>query len=212
MASNVSVSYTFTNSTTADADEVNSNFSSLVSWINTNAVHLDGSKVFTGAPSYASDPVSNNQLCRKYYVDNKTWAAANIQSGAITTAKLSTTSGEIAGDWTSWTRSSGFANVTGGSVSGKYWKCGYLLHFTFEFTAGTATAAGYVDAPLPTGMLAANDFPQGVHAWNSGTMLAARTVQGDDSIRIFANTSSADFGAGASLTNVRVNGTIRLAV
>lgn len=75
MAANVAVTYTFTNGTAADAAQVNQDFTDLVSWINTNAVHLDGSKAFTGAPSYAADPVSANQLCRKSYTDGLVTAA-----------------------------------------------------------------------------------------------------------------------------------------
>jgi microcystin-dependent protein len=70
MASNVAVTYNFVVGTPAVADNVDTNFNDLVSWINTNAVHLDGSKAFTGAPTYAADPVSANQLARKAYVDS----------------------------------------------------------------------------------------------------------------------------------------------
>lgn len=69
MAANVAVTYTYVNGTAADGTQVNQNFADIVNWVNTNAVHLDGSKAFTGAPSYAADPVSANQLCRKSYVD-----------------------------------------------------------------------------------------------------------------------------------------------
>lgn len=69
MAANVAVTNTFTNGTLTDAPQVNTNFGDLVTWINANAVHLDGSKAFTGVPSYAGDPVSANHLCRKSYVD-----------------------------------------------------------------------------------------------------------------------------------------------
>lgn len=105
MAANVSVSNTFTNGTAADAPEVNANFSSLVTWINTNAVHLDGSKAFTAVPSGpAANPTSDNQLARKKYVDDSiaainlsvggdlsgTTANAQIVAGAVGATELAT--------------------------------------------------------------------------------------------------------------------------
>lgn len=72
MATAASVTYTFTVGTAAVAAQVNQDFTDLVTWINTNAVHLDGSKAFTAVPSGpASDPTSDNQLARKAYVDRK---------------------------------------------------------------------------------------------------------------------------------------------
>lgn len=71
MAANVAVTYNFVAGNPAVADNVDQNFADIVTWINTNAVHLDGSKAFTGAPSYGSDPTSANQLARKAYVDTK---------------------------------------------------------------------------------------------------------------------------------------------
>lgn len=72
MASNVSVTYNFVAGTAAVADQVDVNFNDVVSWVNTNATHLDGSKAFTGIPSGpSSDPTTANQLTRKAYVDKK---------------------------------------------------------------------------------------------------------------------------------------------
>lgn len=78
MAANVAVTYNFTAGTPAVADNVDQNFTDLTSWINTNAVHLDGSKAFTGIPSGpATDPTTANQLTRKAYVD----AAIDVRCG-----------------------------------------------------------------------------------------------------------------------------------
>jgi len=72
MAANVSVTYDFSSGTPAVADDVDQNFDDIVTWINTNAVHLDATKAFTAVPSGpASDPSSDNQLTRKAYVDKK---------------------------------------------------------------------------------------------------------------------------------------------
>lgn len=66
----VSVTYTFTNGTDADAAEVNQNFNDLVTFINNSVVLADGTVAFTGVPSGPSaDPTSANQFTRKSYVD-----------------------------------------------------------------------------------------------------------------------------------------------
>lgn len=81
MASNVTVPNSFSNGTTADALDVNENFSAITNWVNANAVHLDGSKAFTAIPSGPSvDPSSANQLARKAYVDAQV-AAVNLTVG-----------------------------------------------------------------------------------------------------------------------------------
>ena len=100
MASNAAVTNTFSNGTTADAPAVNQNFTDVVTWINTNAVHLDGSKAFTSVPSGpATNPTSANQLTRKAYVDSffpvtqanlgtNSVAEIKIVDGAVTINKL----------------------------------------------------------------------------------------------------------------------------
>lgn len=71
MAVNAAVTWNFVAGTPSVADNVDQNFTDLVNWINTNAVHLDGSKAFTAVPTGpAVDPTSANQLARKAYVDS----------------------------------------------------------------------------------------------------------------------------------------------
>lgn len=214
MAANLSVTNTFSNGTTADATEVNTNFTDIETWINTNAVHLDGSKAFTAAPTYAADPTSNNQLCRKYYVDNKTWAAANIQSGAITTAKLSTTSGEIAGAWTTF-EDTNVPNCQA-QFRGRYLLVGKTLYFHGEFYnagSGTDTTAStplYVNLPASkTGHDGRG--VQGLTAYNVATLVSAR-VDPTDTTRfaVYSNTSGANFSSGTDVTSIRVNGVIEV--
>lgn len=70
MAANPTVPNTFTNGTSADAPQVNANFTTLTAWIAANAMQIDGTVAFTAVPSGpASDPVSANQFARKAYVD-----------------------------------------------------------------------------------------------------------------------------------------------
>jgi len=85
MAANVSVPNTFTNSTTADAAQVNANYTALVSWINTNAMHLDGTKPFTAVPSGpATTPTASTHLTTKAYVDS-------VVAPYVTTASFTAT-------------------------------------------------------------------------------------------------------------------------
>ena len=52
----VSVTYTFTNGTDADADEVNQNFTDLVTFINTDVIHRDASVAFTATQAQTASP------------------------------------------------------------------------------------------------------------------------------------------------------------
>lgn len=89
------VTYTFTNNTTADASEVNANFTSLVSFLNNSVVHRDGSKAMTAAFDAGSfkvvnvaTPTANTDAATKLYVDD------NVASGR--TAKFTRTTNVVA--------------------------------------------------------------------------------------------------------------------
>lgn len=56
--STASVTNTFVNATTADAGEVNTNFSDLVTFLNGSVLHLDGSKTMTGALAMGSQKIT----------------------------------------------------------------------------------------------------------------------------------------------------------
>lgn len=53
-----SVTNSFTNGTTADATEVNTNFSDLVTFLNNSVVHRDGSKAMTAALPMGSNKIT----------------------------------------------------------------------------------------------------------------------------------------------------------
>lgn len=53
-----SVTNTFTNGTTADATEVNTNFNDLVTFVNGSVLHLDGSKTMTGSLAMGSNTIT----------------------------------------------------------------------------------------------------------------------------------------------------------
>ena len=82
--------YTFTNGIAADAVQVNTNFTDIKNFLNTEVVQRDASIPFTVIPSGpASDPTTANQFTRKSYVDASdlvltrkvpTWVAAQVGS------------------------------------------------------------------------------------------------------------------------------------
>lgn len=63
-----SKSYSFVSGDYARSAEVNQNFDDIITFLNGSVMHKDGTVAFTGAPSYAADPASNNVLTRKSYV------------------------------------------------------------------------------------------------------------------------------------------------
>lgn len=71
MSGTLSVTNDFTGGSPAVADDVDQNFSDIVSFVNTNMVHKDGTVAFTGVPSGpATNPSTDNQFARKRYVDD----------------------------------------------------------------------------------------------------------------------------------------------
>ena len=79
------VTYTFANGTNADGTQVNSNFTSVVDFLNTETIQRDASIAFTAIPSLpATDPTTDNQVVRKAYVDNFLPAGVITQYGAAT--------------------------------------------------------------------------------------------------------------------------------
>jgi microcystin-dependent protein len=82
MPAAASVPNTFVAGTDIVAADANANFSALVSWLNTNAVAVDGTKAFTGIPDLpASDPTTANQAVRKAYVDAATPVGTIVMYG-----------------------------------------------------------------------------------------------------------------------------------
>lgn len=79
------VSNVFTNGSNADAVQVNSNFTSVVNFLNTDVITRDAAIAFTAVPSGpATDPTTDNQFTRKYYVDNLTPAGVISAYGGAT--------------------------------------------------------------------------------------------------------------------------------
>jgi hypothetical protein len=64
-----SVTNTFVNGTTADANQVNTNFSEVVSFLDDNVVHLDGSRAMTGALVLGADGTASTHAVTKSQLD-----------------------------------------------------------------------------------------------------------------------------------------------
>lgn len=91
---NVVVSNTFVNGTTAQAADVNTNFTDVVSYINTHLIRAD----YSDGPAFGyvptgpnTDPTSANHLTRKSYVD----ALVNTNVGIAATRTVGATSGAL---------------------------------------------------------------------------------------------------------------------
>ncbi len=89
----LAVTNDFSPNTLAEANDVDQNFSDIVTWANTNVIQKDAGIAFTNIPSGpASDPSGDNQFTRKAYVDrmyqtgfvNVVYAANTFQTGTIT--------------------------------------------------------------------------------------------------------------------------------
>lgn len=90
----VSIPFTFVNNTqNADATQVNSNFTTLRDFINTNVIHKDATIAFTGVPTLPSTtPTDPNHATRKAYVDAYfPVTSANIATETIVNADVSLT-------------------------------------------------------------------------------------------------------------------------
>lgn len=116
-----SVTNTFVNATSADADEVNVNFSDVVNFLNDSVVHTDGSKA-----------LASNQV-----------VTASITDDAVTTAKIADQT-----DWTaftpSWTNVSGFT-----SNGGRYRYVGGDLHVRVTATNPSTISSSVAYFTLP---------------------------------------------------------------
>jgi hypothetical protein len=132
----------------------------------------------------------------------------SVAAGHITTARLSTTTGNIAGTWTTYTPT--FTNVTGGAATARYMRVGKTLHFRVDFTAGTATAAGAVTASFgpAANSAAVAQLALGLNTTQVVTVIVSASTQ---FATIYASDNAANFGAGAALSGVLVQGTIELA-
>ena len=113
----VTVPNLFVSGTLAKSSEVNANFALLQQFIQNEVIQKDASLAFTSTPSGpALNPVSDDQLVRKRYVDSglQTWTPAWVGLTLGTT---------------------GLVNV------GRYWTNGREVNFAIHLILGTGGAA-----------------------------------------------------------------------
>lgn len=87
--------------------------------------------------------------------------ASTLADSAVTNAKLSTTTGEPGGAWTSWTPTAATGSFgTGAAVTGAYQKIGKTIRFRGQITFGTGFAAGSrIALPFPLNSGYASNHP-----------------------------------------------------
>lgn len=79
--------FTFVADTNIAPNQVNANFDDIVSFINNELIHKDGTRAMTAHLSLlAADPASDNQAARKAYVDAKANASTGVANAAQTAA------------------------------------------------------------------------------------------------------------------------------
>lgn len=100
-------------------------------------------------------------------------------------------------------------NISGGTVSGRYTRMGKFGFIQISVTAGTATAANSISFTVPSGWTNAA-YTQIVPARNGNAIVSAAASASGTTIVVWADAAGNNFGAGASLTGIRVNGWIWL--
>lgn len=94
MAANLTIPTSLADGQALSAAPVKGNFDAVATWVNTNAVQLDGSKPMTGElVGTGADPTSANQYARKAYVDaiitgTGIIGATQLATGAVTSTKI----------------------------------------------------------------------------------------------------------------------------
>jgi hypothetical protein len=134
----------------------------------------------------------------------------SIAAGSIANADLSTASGELGAAWSNDAQIAGFTNVTGGSFQRRWVLIGKTLHFRGWFVTGTATAIGSVGITLPGGYTAITGRNQVLYGVNTATIVTVIATNATGTVTIYSSNAGGTFAAGASLTNLTIQGTIQV--
>lgn len=102
-------------------------------------------------------------------------------------------------------------NVTGGTVSGRFYKIGKLGFVHVFFSAGTATGIGNVTASLPAGWTTLAVGVQTLGATGTAAGGLTFAYASSTTITITATAAGATFAAAASVAGIRVTGWVMLA-
>lgn len=91
--------FTFVADTNIAPNQVNANFDDIVSFINNNLIHKDGTRAMEAHLSLlAANPVSDNQAARKAYVDSQVASASGSATNAQNAANAAQGSANTALD------------------------------------------------------------------------------------------------------------------
>lgn len=119
------VTNTLVDATTITVGPLNTNFSDLVTFLNTNVLHLDGSKTMTADLAMGSNkitglaaPSSANDAARKTDLDSQTHAAGDITSGTLAIARIPTGTTSSTVSLGNHNHSSTYLALTGGTLTG----------------------------------------------------------------------------------------------
>lgn len=130
---------------------------------------------------------------------------------SVTKAKLSTTSGEIAGAWA--TQAVTLTNITlsGATSTCRSQTIGKLFHVSWYLSGGTptATAASTISITL-TGVTFAPQVQVCVYQGPLGTPCYAKTTASGSVITMHPGLNQNNFTAGASITGITLNGAFEL--
>lgn len=104
-------------------------------------------------------------------------------------------------------------NVTSGTASGRYVRMGKLGLVSIGISAGTATAAGTISATLPSGWttVAVIQIVPAVQSTTTAVVISVTAAASATTVVIRADAAGANFGLGASVVGVRLNGWLFLA-
>lgn len=172
-----SVTYdNFINGTASDGDELDRNFADLVAFLNTEVVHVDGSKAMTGRLSLASlDPTGDDHAVRRSYLDD-----LGIEDSAWTTYTV---------NWSNFTPGNG-------TVVGRHRKIGKLVQLSVHVVLGSTSSltSGQVGMDLPFTAVNVTNFEQFVSAKlfdDAGTNYAGFGIIGAGATALALYSSSA---------------------
>lgn len=130
-----------------------------------------------------------------------------IANGAVTNAKLDTTTGEIGAAWQSWTPT--WTNVSGGTLNyAKYIQIGKTVHFRLKYTLAGAGVSGAGIFSLPTTLHAdyttiSGSFNAGVFIYDTSpgnVYYGYLSIESSTTVRIFIINTATTNAAAANIS------------
>lgn len=178
------VTHTFTAGTAAQAAQVNTNFSDLVSFLNNSVVHKDGSVAMTGQLSLSADPTASQHAARKQYVDN---AHKLVGSALRTTDQTGITSEtDITTMTTTWTATAGrWYRIFGKTQFGDNFT-GANGELVLHLNGVERDSSGFVNVGQGSGLGLVMYFTNAISGSQTAKLRARRSL-GSGSITVFGS-------------------------